>query len=225
MLVKHFAIFDEIENMSQDEHNAVQGYLNLVKSATSFQSMVTATNCDPAAFFELKEEVEAGQLFVGPSYTKFELVLAGRQASTRGDAGAMLLLCTKAGSAMQTLAKSGMEVSDLAKTADGIFLDSVLEVVGKLSVAEVPKTVQDCETKQTLVAIYKNMNSFAGNDGFLVPENTILDMRKFHIFTDPHGVPVVDLASGLEYIKSRRSEDTEDATKIKFKVKFKAFEV
>lgn len=194
------------EDFLQDEKTRLTDALALVKSATQFENMVVAPAQDPELFFELKQVLVAAGFVVGQPYDEYEIVLRGRQYTMCGDAQALVVLCTTSNPHMQRMeSKYGLQRSELTAVAEGVVLDAVLEMAGKLAASDIPRTVEQCIHKKSIIQVHAAIATFKGNPSLLIEDALQEEIRRFSTFVDPFEVPVNTLATDIEYTQEARS--------------------
>ena len=183
----------------EDELSMLTTSSNLAKDMLAFQALLVAASPDPVSYKELKAALEKN-FVLGPAYQTFDLKIQARQAMMRGDVAALCALCLSTASAMRLLREPHTQV----RCAQGLLLDSALEVISKLTAADVLKDPKDSPAKEVLLALNTEVQEFAKIPSFLVPQKEVREMLVLAGILNARKVSVDELLRCTEVVEESK---------------------
>ena len=130
---------------------------------------MTSATPDPQQFIDARQGLDAKGVRIGASYIMFAATLQARQLMMRNDTNGLCNMAYSTHPTMSKLHSHGVSLHQVADLVSGLTLDAILEVAGKITVADIPKSADECDSKQTLRSIHQCAERHAPNEEFLVP--------------------------------------------------------
>lgn len=125
----------------------------------------------------MKSMLVSEGLAFGPAYDEYEPRLQGQQHMMRNDATGLCQMCFETSPSIAKLIRAGAQKERLVELANGLIVDAVLDVCGKITAADVTKDATSCSAKQCLLVMRDTISSHARDTSVLVPTEAIDDIN------------------------------------------------
>ena len=129
----------------------------------------------------------------------------------RNDANAMCSLCLRGDHHLQVLVEKECTDEYIVDVTGSILLMAVLEVLGKLTLADATKSVALSATKSTIWVMLGAIKSFSLMDAWLPPKHLCDDIQFLTSFIDPASVCIKQLAADLSRIETMPTSESKSA--------------